>query len=840
MQGFYTNVALARNDILLRGYDEHGRRVSRQIPYKPYLFLDTKESSKYKTLDKKPVDRIDFDTIKEARDFVNQYKDVDNFNIYGFTNYIYPFIYDHYPAGFKYDPAIVSVVSIDIEVDILNGKGFPDPSEAENEVTLITLSRRGKKVVLGCGDYESKDPNIQYYKCKDEVTLLTLFIKIWNSSEYSPDIVTGWNIEFFDIPYLINRIIRVLGERSAKKLSPWNFIREQTIRSVRGEEQTFIIEGINILDYLQLYKKFGFKQLESYTLDHVASEELGERKLDYGEYGSLAGLQKNNWEMYCDYNIRDVDLIDKLDDELKLIELVMTMAYDARVNYADTFTTVRLWDVLIHNYLMDHNIVIHQYSHPLTDRGIMGGYVKEVQTGMHRWVISLDLTSLYPHIIRQYNISPEMYRGKIPSNLSIDDLLEGKLKDVDFNKEYSITANLCLFDNTSQGFLPAIMQKLFEGRTTYKKKMIESQAAYEKCVDKNSEEAVALKKDISRYKNLQLALKIELNAGYGALANVWNRWYQTDLAEAITSSGQLTTRWIEKKLNQFFNKLLQTTDVDYVIACDTDSVYIRMSDLVDATFEDQSDTKKIIKFMDRVSREKLEPYITRCYDELASYMNAYGNHMHMKRECLADKAIWTAKKRYILNVYDEEGVSYETPKLKMMGIEAIRTSTPASCRKAIKEALRVLMEGDEISLQGYISKFRDEFDTMPFTQIAFPRSVSDLEKYEDPSTIYKKGTPIAVKGALIYNHALRKAKLDTQYERISSGQKIKFSYLKTPNPLQATVISCSSEIPRELALDSYVDKSLQFEKAFLEPMRTITSAIGWHTEHKATLESFFE
>jgi DNA polymerase elongation subunit (family B) len=851
MSKFYTYVALSKNDILLRGY-ENGKRIQEQIPYKPYLFVPTPKETKYRTLDGKGVGRVDFDSIKEARDFLSQYKDVHGSTVYGLNNFVYTFIYDYFRGEIEYDPSLISVCSIDIEVDIANDKGFPDIQAADNEITLITISRNGKKAVFGCGEYVNTNPNVTYYKCADEHALLRSFIEIWNSVEFSPDIVTGWNVEFFDIPYIVNRIIRVLGMSQARKLSPWGYLNERQVARLGGREgefnQVWEPVGITVLDYMQLYKKFGYSIQESYSLDHISFVELGERKLDYGEYGTLAGLQTGNWQMYVDYNIRDVELVDRLDDKLKLIELVYAMAYDAKVNYQDTFTTVRAWDVIIHNYLLERNIVVHQISVPEHDRGILGGYVKDPQVGMHKWVVSLDLNSLYPHIIMQYNISPETYAGWLPGSEEcwekeeaerrVSRILEGYLmshrEDI-VERDVAVAANLTTFQRDKMGFLPTLMQKYYDERVIYKGKMIEAKKAYElPGADKEQ-----LTKTIAKYNNMQMAKKIQLNSAYGALGNKFFRWYRNEFAEAITSSGQLTTRWIERKLNEYLNRTFKTEDEDYVIACDTDSVYIKLDKLVDMIFEDQSDTSKIVKYLDNVCVKKLEPFIDKCYDELRDYVNGYEQKMKMKRECIADKGIWTAKKRYILNVYNQEGVQYAKPKLKMMGIEAIRTSTPQVCRDAIKNALDVIMNKTEKDLQFYIQDFREEFSTMTFEQVASPRSVKDLDKYVDRSSIFQKGTPINVKGALIYNFYINKLKLDKKYEAINSGQKIKYAYCLTPNPLHATVIACPSELPKEFGMDMYIDRSKQFEKAFLEPIKTITEAIGWEIEHRATLEDFF-
>lgn len=851
MPKFYTSVAQAGNKILLRGYED-GKRIQREVPYKPYMFVPTREPSKYKTLDGKTVGRVDFDSIKEAREFIKQYQGVDGFKIFGLEKFPYTFIFDEYlrKGDIEYDPSLVSVVSIDIEVSIAGGQGFPDIQAANNPITLITISRNGYKSVFGCGDYKVHMDNVKYYKCKDEEALLRVFLEIWNSSDYSPDVVTGWNVDFFDIPYIVNRISKVLGDKEARKLSPWNFLQEKKIEIFGKETQIYVPVGITILDYRQLYKKFGYTQQETYKLDHIAQEELGEKKLEFE--GSLGELEVNDWQKYTEYNIHDVVLVDKLDDKLKLIELVMAMAYDAGVNYQDTFTTVGLWDVIIHHYLMRSNTVVHQFEKASADRDepILGGYVKTPVPGMYKWVISLDLNSLYPHIIMQYNISPETFMGWLPDDgeslnkefteSRVLRMFNGYMNDKQEwlrENNYTVTANMCVFSREKQGFLPAIMEKMYNDRTVYKKKMIEAKQKIE-VTEKGSPEYIQLVKDAARFDNLQMSKKIQLNSGYGALANVWNRWFRREFAEGITSSGQLSTRWIERKLNQYLNKLLKTTDFDYVIACDTDSVYLNAEKL--AELSGLTDTQELVKWFDNMAQKALEPYIDKCYEELGQYMNAFQQKMRMKRECIADKGIWTAKKHYILNVYNQEGVAYEKPKLKMMGIEAIRTSTPAVVRQGIKDALGIIMNKTEPDLQQYIAKFRDEFVQMPFDRVAFPRSVKNMAQYTDRSNIYTKGTPINVKGSLIFNHLLKEKKLEERYERIADGQKIKFAYLKTPNPVRANVIACTDKLPTELGLDKYIDHGLQFDKSFIEPIKTIINTIGWEIEKKATLDGWID
>jgi DNA polymerase elongation subunit (family B) len=831
---------------LLRGY-ENGQRVHQIIPCKPYLFIPSKTgNSPYKTLKGKTVDRIDFENPYDARDFVNRYKDVSGFDIYGMTNYVYPFINDYYPSEIDYDPKQISIVNIDIEVAA--DQGFPDIQTADKEITAITMKKKDIYVVLGCGEFDvtkldaSMHERVKYIKCKDEETLLMKFLDVWRSKWFSPDIVTGWNIDFFDIPYIVNRIRRVLGQQMAKKISPWEILEERTVQINGKENQVFSPVGISLLDYLQLYKKFSFTMQESYRLDHIAHIELGERKLDYSEYESLFDLYKKNYQLFIEYNIKDVDLVDRLDDKLKFIEQVMAISYDGKVNFADAFTSVRMWDVIIHNYLLNQRIVIPQKKHTSKESQIIGAYVKDPIVGMHKWVVSFDLNSLYPHLIMQYNISPETYSGQISSingEHGLQKVLNYYLDEPSIRNELTAqnvtcTASGCMFDKDYQGFLPKLMEKMYDDRVVYKNLMLDAKKAQEVSP---SEENIKL---IARHHNMQLAKKIQLNSAYGALSNEYFRWYDDKLAESITLSGQLAIKWIERDMNAYLNKILKTEGVDYVLACDTDSMYITLDPLVSQCGFEGRPVQEIVKFLDKICEEKFEPFIDASYVRLSGYVNAYSQKMKMKREAIADKGIWTAKKRYILNVWNNEGVQYTEPKLKMMGIEAVRSSTPMACRNNIKKALNIIMNENEDAIISFIEKFRKEFSSMSFEEVAFPRGCNNMEKYYDRDTIYKPKTPIHVRGALLYNNVIKKNNLTSRYPQIQDGDKIKFCYLKTPNPIRENVIACQGNLPKQLDLDKFIDYDLQYEKSFVEPIKTILDAIGWRVEKMSSLESFWE
>ena len=840
---FYTNVNVVGDSVFVRGYDGD-KRFELKAPYHPYIFVNSNKKTNYKTLNGKSVERIEFESIKNSRDFIDNYSNVSGFEIHGSNLFTYQAIYDLYKGEVVYDVDRINVVSLDIETSTLNG--FPNHELADKEVITLSLRKKGKVIVLGTRPYTPKSNDIVYWQCRNEIDLLQKFLQIWNSDKWKPDVVTGWNVEYFDIPYLYRRISNMLGKKEADKLSPWKIVRERQVGG-EGSSKVYDLIGISVLDYLALYKKFSYTPQESYKLDHIAEYELGEKKLDYSEYETMHEFYVNNFEKFVDYNIHDVVLVDKLEEKLKFIEQVFAISYDAKVNYNDTFTTVRIWDVIITNYLMDRGIVVpHIEREELDQRDsddkrlgpIVGAYVKDPQVGMHEWVCSFDLNSLYPHLIMQYNISPDTFID-MEDGISIERMLdkaigsnlESKLRE----KNYTITPKGALFTKDRVGFLAELMETMYNDRSAWKKRMIEAKKKYEQTPTRE------LENEIARCNNMQMAKKIQLNSAYGALGNVFFRWYQRDLAEAITTSGQLSIRWMEKNINQYLNKLFKTDNEDYVIACDTDSMYIRLQRLVDQVFDKDADVNKVVKFLDDVCEKKLQPFIDNTFNDLGEYMMVMKQKMVMKREAIANKGIWTGKKHYILNVFNNEGVSYTQPKLKMQGIEAVRSSTPSVCRRNFKNALDVIMNHDEKAIHKFVSDFKHEYMLLPFEDIAFPRSVKDLNKYKDSASIYKKSTPIHVKGSLIYNSLLKEKKLETKYQTIKDGDKIKFIYLKAPNPARDTVISCPSTLPKEFSIEPYIDYDLQFEKSFLDPIKGILDAIGWHiTERRATLEQFFE
>ena len=827
---FYTNVAVVNDTILYRGLNG-GERVERREEFSPTLYVPAKKETKFKTLEGNFVEPVKLGSIKEAKEFVQTYENVDNFSIYGNTKYLYQYILGKYPKEVDYDFSQLNIMSLDIETTSENG--FPNVEEAREEILCITVKDfTSKKIITwGCGEFENSRDDVHYIYCQHERELLTKFQEYW--VQKTPDIVTGWNVKFFDMPFICRRMDRVLSMKHMRALSPWNSVRERELH-VRGQKKIYYdIIGVSTLDYYDLYQKFTYTNQESYRLDHIAFVELGQQKLDHSEFENFQDFYRNNWQKFIEYNIHDVELVDMLEDKMKLIELAVTMAYDAKVNFEDVFFQVRMWDSIIYDALTQENIVIPPKTESTKDQQYAGAYVKEPTPGVYDWVVNFDLNSLYPHLIMQYNISPETLLDDRVSGINVDKLLNREI-DTSTLEGVTICPNGTLFTTEKQGFLPKLMEKIYTERTIYKKKMLKAKQEYENTKDPQ------LIKDIAKFNNIQMARKIQLNSAYGAIGNEYFRYFRLENAEAITLSGQLSIRWIENKMNEYLNKILKSGDKDYVIAVDTDSIYLDLGDLVKNVFKGGTPPdEKVVNFLDKICKVELETYIESCYQELAEYVNAYQQKMVMKRENIANRGIWTAKKRYILNVWDSEGVRYKEPKMKIMGLETQRSSTPAYFKDKLLKAYKIMIEGNNDDMIDFISRIKSDTKKQSYLDISFPRGCNNLDTYRSYSEIYKKGTPIAVRGSLLYNHYLKQHRITNKFPLIQEGEKIKFIYLKTPNPIGENIISFFNTIPKEFGLDKYVDYTKQFEKSFLEPLKNVLDCIGWKHERTGSLSSFF-
>ena len=656
MKSFYTSVVRYGSSMLYRGYDATGQKIFKKEHFKPTFFVNSPKDVGWRGIDGTLVAPVQLESMREAKNWLAKYNDVKGFNVYGATNYIHQYITNKFPRDIEFNRDKINVTNIDIETEYSDG--FPHPDIADQKVLAITIKNNIDDTyhVWGYGDYDTEAALIKpvkYYRCRDEASLLSKFLDFWSTHQNMPDVITGWNIRFFDVPYLINRTHRILGIDMTKKFSPWGLIDSREITKRGKKTNTFDIKGIQQLDYMELFQKFGYSYgpQESYRLNHIAYVVLGEKKLSFEESGSLKNLYKDDFQKYIDYNMKDVQLIERLEDKLSLITLAMTIAYKGGVNYQDTFGVTAIWESIIYRYLNTQRKV------PLTtqidssdymvegaktvdnpgpnerDRGynsaIVGGYVKSPIPGSYDWVVSFDLNSLYPNIIVQTNISPETYHKFDNAHQGVDLYFKEDIKS-----KYSMAANGTKYKKDIDGFIPNIIKEYYGERVSVKKMQLAAEKQYQK------EKTYDLEKQIATFENRQMAIKILLNSLYGALANKYFKYFHPGMAEGVTMTGQLTIRWAEKAVNNEINKVMKTDDKDYVIAIDTDSLYVDFGSLIKKLKPNDP-----VKFLDEICVKHFEPALKKSYDELYSKMNHHTKRMEMSREVIADRGIGTAKKR---------------------------------------------------------------------------------------------------------------------------------------------------------------------------------------------------
>lgn len=894
---FYTNVARFGNNIHVRGVF-NGKERRFKVPYSPTIYLENdKQDYGFRSLYGKNLKPIVFDKIKEAQEFAEEHKH-SNLNVYGFPNFASQYALENYSDTVsKFDKSFIRIWNIDIEVT--SNAGFPNAEEAAFPITALCVydNMFDTFMTFGIGEWEQNDSilpdeisdKVKYVACKDELDLMKKFIQFWTT--FTPNIVTGWNVAGFDMPYLINRIENIGLDK--RKLSPWNYVDVRNILTSNGTPDLKPnIMGVDVIDYLLLYKKN--KTQDSYRLDNIARLELGENKslgtvemldmsrvpfidtpsnnvyemTDDEEFNRFARLRKervetqvsNNdnkdlevkllleqekkaaFQAFISYNIQDVNLVKRLDEKMGLIDAHIMIAYESCMNFEDVSSPVKTWDCLINKEMYRNKQIPHFHIEKAGDHAsIPGGHVKEPQIGKHGWCVSFDLNSLYPHLIMQFNISPETLdesfrlwtdmvteEDRVKRLLNKDEILSdmgGTNTDRrNEGKTFSISAGGYRFNNEFEGIIPRLMRKMYEDRKSFKKQMIAKQ--------KRGEDA--------NIENLrQYVLKILLNSGYGAFINKYFRWFDVRLGKAITLSGQFVIQAAEKAINDWMNKVLKTDGVDYIIAIDTDSNYVNFQPMVDKFFADKS-KEELVDIIDKIAEEQVQKILENAFQDVATYLNAFEQKMVMEREAIASSAFWTAKKRYAMAVHDLEGVRMpiDKPKLKIQGLEAIRSSTPILCRQPLLDVIEKTLMEDEESVQKFISDFKDEFLSFGLMDISMPRTMNNMQKFIEGSS-YRKGTPIHIRGAIAFNNMLKKHNLENVWESLQSGEKGRFVYLMEPNSVGENVISFVNGIPNEFDINKYIDKNKMFEKIILDPVSGILEPIGWSVEKKLTLESFF-
>lgn len=825
MSKFYTNIEVRGNTILYRGYD-NGMPIQQKIAYRPHLFVKTNEQTQYKVFkSQEPVKKKTFDSINDMKDFVEQFKDVPNFGVYGCTHLVRQFTGNEFRGEIDWDFKQVQLWFFDIETKAENG--FPKPEIADQEILLITMiNYQTKDIHIWSAKPVEKDNKIfDLYKegytlkfqCfETEKQLLKDFLVFFASTRI--DVISGWNSELFDIPYIVNRIKRVLGDEVVKMLSPWKIVKERQVRFDNGDtKQTYDILGVTHLDYIELYKKFNPGSQESFKLDFIAMKELGEGKVDLpGE--SFQDGYNLHYNMFVWYNAIDVILLCKLEKKMMLVMLAMQLAFIAKCQFGDVLSAMRLWESIIYNYFLDENIVETLEKERTEKHSIVGAYVHDPVPGKYGWTVSVDATSLYPSIMMQNNISPETILD-YQDSISIDKCLSGSVSVK--NDTSIISANGLTTTKEFRGFIPILVERMFDLRKKTKNRMLDL-----KKQNAPEEEYAAL--DVA-----QKAFKIAANSFYGVTGLQHFRYYDYRLAEAVTSTGQIYIKKAKEILDELLSKLSNNIDVSTYL--DTDSIYFSCDGIVAAKCQTMNDSE-IVNYLEKFVFDIVQPYLNKKLLEFSTKFGIDDCKIFFKLECIGPSIIFVAKKRYAFDILYSEGVRYEKPKMKVMGIEIVRSSTPSVVKDYLKESLALCLRSDEKSLQKKVKEVRESFMQHHYKDISFPRGVNGLSTYSNAASIYKSGCPIHVRGALLYNNQLQRKNLHTKYPLIAEGDKIKFVALKMPNPIHENVIAFSKTIPSELGLDSYIDYNVQFEKSFLAPLEGILNAIKWTAEEKVTLD----
>ena len=832
MNNFYTSARQYGNQILVRGISD-GQRYLDRVKFQPTLYSLSNKESNFHSLSKEPLAVHKFSDINGAKEFVKKYEAVHNFKMFGNTKYHIQWISDLYRGEIEYNPDLIKTTTVDIETTV--NLGFPDYFNPLEEITLISCKDRVTKATttFGCWEYTPTKENVTYVLCKNEKDLFMKFLSWWEN-DYC-DIITGWHTDGFDIPYMIERMKRVVGEETTKRLSPFNMLKSREFEVNGQKNLSYEIYGIASLDYLELYKKFTYTTRESYKLDFIGEVELGMNKLE-NPYETFKEFYEKDPQRFIEYNIVDTEIVDALEEKLKLIGVAMSLAFMAKINFDDVFGAVAMWDSIVYNHLLNKNIIV-PFAEPSygEDRSIQGAYVKKPVPGKYGKLSSFDLKSLYPHIMMALNMSPETISDTMV-DVSVDGLLSGDRSAV--IDGFALSPNGSMYDMSKHGFVPELMSFYYNQRAVEKKKMIGFKKELESIRSTlTPEENRIYENKIATSNAKQMALKIALNSYYGISANKGFRFFDNRIAEGVTMAGQLIIRNAEAAVNTMMRQIMGNSTKDYCIYEDTDSCYVDMEDFVEKFCPNKTLDQKI-DFMQKVCDGKFQDVLNAACNNLSTSLNWNPGFIEFKREALVSSGIFLAPKMYALLVHDNEGVRYAEPDLKTMGISLVRSSTPHCVKQPLRDCIMEILTGDEATLQKFVQDQEVKYMKLSPEEIAFPRSANNMAKYSSATSIYGEKCPIGVRAALLHNHLIDKLQL-TQYDKFREGDKLKYVYIKEPNSLHENIIGFSSKLPPEFKLTNFVDYDTMWVKSFINPLEKLTDAVGWNWEETNTLESLF-
>lgn len=835
---FYTHSSVKNGKVFYRGYeikDGIKKRVHGKVSFKPTLYIETNEKTEFQSIYGKPLKERKLESISAGREFIKQYDSVFKIHGYAPSRWGYEFIARNFPDVLSVGLSDLKIIGWDIETKVnVNGPpGVPDPFKALEEITHIAFQDRNtlKTTSFTTADVVLEEEDGYYEVLSSEEELLERIITFIEVED--PDIMYGFYCEGFDTPYLINRIRNVLGEEAANRLSPFGVIDEREVEVQGSTRIEYTIVGRTMYDLQALYKKFVLKKQESYSLDHLAKVELGVGKLEnpFNTFKEFCESEEHK-NTFARYNIIDTKRMTEIDQKKGLLALATTISYLTKSNFEDAYSPVRFWECYIASTLMKENTYIAVSRESRGSGTIPGAYVAEPVPGFYEWVVSIDATSLYPSIMKCLNLSPETLKGVIPG-VNVDTLLLGKtLVDYGVTGDVTLAANGVMFSKDKLGIVPKLVDTVLVGRRIAKNEMLRLKQLYVDTKD------LKYKVESDLQNVLQEALKTAANAFYGCMLQPGFIFYDARLGEAITLTGQYILKTVSSNCDKRFNEFFKTNDYKYVVYGDTDSIFFTLSNIVDKYWKGQPDLK-IVDALDTLMEKKLRPYIDEATDTIARVQNHYTKTIFFKRENVCSGGFWLGKKRYALKVYDSEGVRFPEGDYKIMGIEVVRSSTPMLVRNALKADIALIIDKNLEQLKINVATTRANFDKSLPSVIAFPSSANNLVQYTGTDKPYAKGCPIGPRASLLYNSMLERYNLFDRYDKINEGDKMKFIYLKLPNPLQENVIAFVDELPVEFGLHKYIDIETQYEKTYMKPLSNILDAVGWVLEEKASLDSFF-
>lgn len=864
MSNYYTSFFRRGDRVYIREITSEGKRNNYSVEYKPKLYFATDDPNcGYATLDGRPLREVEFSSMSNAK----EYSKVYDGDLFGFNRYEYACINDLYPDHINYSMDNLRVGFLDIET--CSDGGFSTIENPYQQINLIQFMYRGVIYIFGLNLYESYTDKVKFVKCSDEVDLLTKFVKFFRKVD--PDIISGWNSSGYDMPMMWARMTHLEMESEFKKMSPFNMI-EVYDDIVFGKPQKRVeLRGIQHLDYMNLFKKFDQRRFVDYKLNTVAEKVINRGKVKYD--GSLSQLYHTDYNKFVEYGLTDVDLLDEMDKTTQHLELVVMLGYKSKTNFEDAFYQVRMWDCTFYDYLKNvKNIQVpfdkHEFKENLdydeemlddVDEKYEGAYVKPPVSGKYKWIMSDDVQSLYPSLMMGWNMSPETYCGKDDINVdyvltSITPQFTQRLKD----DNIAIASNGAKFIRDFKGFIPEVLEGEFNARVSAKntaKKAKKRCEEIQNILDSNEpHDRDALLVELKTQKMVQSingildkALKVRINSAYGAIGNPHFRFYKKDIAEAITLTGQTLLKLIDRDFNAYMNSQLKNSvNKDYIIYQDTDSAYISLEDVVNNFVPKDTPVEKVVEFLDRYHDKYLKPIIDKTTEDMQKTLNVFEYKLKFVRDVIADVGIFLSKKRYVLQVWDVEGVRYKSPELKQMGVETVKSSTPDFCKQKIQHAINLMLNSNNDELIDYLQEVEQEYYKLPPEKMASPRGISNLDKWvkmdkkvgvfsdenEYVDITHESRTPFHVKGAIVFNNLINKFNLTNVYQPFTNGDKIKFVYLKEPNPTKNNGISFDETIPEEFGLKSYIDYELQYEKTLLAPIRAIADVIKWETSRE--------